>query len=529
MHAEYAQQQQELAEARAKLFWLEEQARIRAAQLFGRHSEKWRPDERVQAVLFNELELTLQKAEEPETNPAAEAEQKKQKEEARAAKRAEHPEGGRAPLPDHLPRETTVIDLEESERSCERCGGEKQVIGVEVLERLQMKPIEYVVERTERVVRACPAGCGCPECAPPVPQVVPKSMIGSSTAAQIITGKYCDALPFYRQERIFARDGITITRQTMARTVRAVAERLEPVTARLQELLLSCPVWGMDETRDRVLNEKGAKKEGLSWIWCTVGKRPPPEEKPTDAPLRVVLFEYGPGRDGAVAGRLLDEFNGTLMTDRYSAYNAPAKSGGIRHAACMAHVRRKFHDVLKADRSNPHAQEAITLIGQLYTIERDYAHASAAQRLEVRQTQAAPVLRAFRSWLYRTAADGMPKSALGEAVRYAINSLDGLEVYLSDPWVPIDNNEVERHIRPFAVGRRNWLFHHQAHGADASAKLYSIIGTARANEIDPMHYLRFVLRCMERFPEAEMPWDNLLPLPAIRDYAATTDIPWGFE
>ena len=526
---EFTQQQRELAEARAKLFWFEEQARIRAAQLFGRHSEKWLRDEKLQAILFNELELALQEAAECEPDPVGEDERTKQKKQIRAAKRAEHPEGGRSPLPEHLRRETTVIDLEESDRTCEACGGEKKVIGVEVLERLQMKPIEYVVERIERIVRACPAGCGCPACAPPVPQVVPKSMIGASTAAQIITGKYCDALPFYRQERIFAREGITIPRQTMARTARAVADRLEPVTQRLQNVLLTCPVWGMDETRDRVLNDRGIKKDGQSWIWCTVGERPPPGDRLTDAPLRVVLFEYGPGRSGAVAERRLENFTGILMTDRYGAYDAPARNAGIRHAACMAHVRRKFHDVLKADRRNQYAQEAMTLIGKLYEIERDYAHAIPTERLDARHRLSAPVLQALRTWLYRSGAMVVPNSALGQAVSYATNSLNGLEVYLTDPWVPIDNNRVEQHIRPFAVGRRNWLFHHQAHGAEASAKLYSILGTARANEVDPMHYLRFVLRCMERFHETEMPWDHLLPFPAIRDYAATIGIPWALD
>jgi hypothetical protein len=348
-------------------------------------------------------------------------------------------------------------------------------------------------------------------------------------AARIITGKYCDALPFYRQQRMFAREGIQISRQTMARTAHAVAERLVPISSRLDDLLMSCPVWGMDETRDRVLNDHGIKKDGQSWLWCTVGERPPPEETPDDPPLRIVTFAYGPGRDGDVAKRRLEQFSGTLMTDRYGAYDAPTRSAGIKHATCMAHVRRNFHDVLKADRKNPHAQEAMALIGKLYEIEREYAHAKPTDRLQARQTQSAPVLRAFRTWLYDRGQTVTPQSALGKAVSYAINSLEGLEVYLSDPWVPIDNNRVERHIRPFAVGRRNWLFHHQVHGAEASARLYSIIETARANDVEPMHYLRFVLRCMERFPESEMPWDNLLPLPAIRDYAASIDIPWALE
>lgn len=174
LHAQLADHQQQLSEARAKLFFFEEQARIRAAQLFGRHGAKWRREEHLQAILFNvlelELELPLQEASEAQPERIeTDDEQAQKKKQASRAKREHQPEGGRSLLPEDLPRETTVIDIDVAKRICDTCGKEKKVIGVEVLERLQMKPIEYVVERTERIVRTCPDGCGCPSYVSPVP------------------------------------------------------------------------------------------------------------------------------------------------------------------------------------------------------------------------------------------------------------------------------------------------------------------------------------------------------------------------
>lgn len=524
---ERIQQIRELVELRAKLFVLEEKLRIQMVQRFGRSSEKWSHDQQLQALLFNELEQLIQE-QTPEQDSSTSDDQKIEAKAARAAQRKLQPEGGRRALPEHLPREITTLDLSAEQQVCE-CGQTKEVIGVDVLERLQMKPIEYYVERIERVIRACPAGCGCPQCVPAVPQLIEKSMIGSSVAAHFVIGKFCDSLPFNRQETIFRRDTIDISRQTMGRVAGAIATRLLPIIERLDALLLLCQVWGIDETRVRVLNEYGIKKDGSSYMWCTAGEKPPPEDRPSESPIKIVRYDLGPGRGSAVARRRLAGFTGVVVTDDYAAYDEPVRTAGITHARCMAHVRRKFHDVLKSDSRHEQAREAVTYIAKLYEIEKRYADARAEERLTGRQREAKPVFAEFRRWLYTVAQTMMPESAFGKAVNYTIKNLEPLAVYLDNPWVPIDNNRVENAIRPFAVGRKNWLFNSQATGAEASAILYSIIETAKANRVEPFHYLRFVLACMERFPQDQMPWDHLLPTPAIRDYAASIGISWDFS
>lgn len=528
LHQQLAEHQQELKEARTEIFLLEEKLRQQTSERFGRSSERWDLEARLQARLFDEAEMYAPDPQKDVHNDGPLAEQvKRDQARARKKKREENPEGGRKPLPPHLPRITTVIDVPEEEKTCDECGRFLEVIRVEVQERLQRKPIEYYVERTERIVRGCPDGCGCLRCAPPVEQVVPKSMIGSSVAAQIVASKFCDALPYYRQEKMFRRDGIEISRQTMARIAIRVADRCGPLMERIDQALLECPVWGADETRVRVLHdETGEKKAGNSWMWCTTAERPPPLNKPDGEPLVLIRFSFGPGRDGGVARKLLEQFSGTLMSDAYSAYARPAKEGGIVHAACMAHVRRNFRAVLKADRRNDKAREAMALIQALYEVEGRHKNSTPQERLEARKTESTAIMNRFRTWLYAEAPGVLPKSSLGKAISYAINQLGKLEVYLSDPLVPIDNNRTENCIRPFAVGRRNWLFNDQTFGAEASATLYSVIETARANSVEPMHYLNFLLRCMERFSQADMPWDNLMPTPGIRDYAASINVPW---
>jgi transposase len=527
LHQQLAEHQQELKEARTEIFLLEEKLRQQTSARFGRSSERWELEAQLQARLFNETELYASPEPDKQVDEEETESAKQERAHARKKKREENPEGGRKPLPAYLPRITTVIDVPEAEKICGECRVPREVIKVEVHERLQRKPVEYYVERTERIVRGCPNGCGCPLCAPPIEQVLPKSMIGSSVAAQIIASKFCDALPYYRQEKMFRRDGIEISRQTMARIAIRVADRFGPLMERIDQALLECPVWGVDETRVRVLHdETGEKKAGNSWMWCTTAERPPPLDAPNGEPLVLTRFSFGPGRDGGVARALLEQFNGILMSDAYAAYDRPAKESGITHAACMAHVRRNFREVLKADSRNEKAQEAMALIQALYAVERRHAQSTPQERFDARMTESTAIMNRFRTWLYAAVPGVLPKSSLGKAIAYAINQLPRLEVYLSNPLVPIDNNRTEDRIRPFAVGRRNWLFNDQSYGAEASATLYSIIETARANSVEPMHYINFLLRCMERFSQADMPWDNLMPTPRIRDYAASIDIRW---
>jgi transposase len=195
----------------------------------------------------------------------------------------------------------------------------------------------------------------------------------------------------------------------------------------------------------------------------------------------------------------------------------------------MAHVRRYFHDVLKADSKNRYAKEAMDFIGRLYKVERTCEPLHTAEKLAERQKSAVPVFNEFRTWLFALAPTVMPGGALGKAVQYTITLLPRLEVFLGNGAVPIDNNRAENSIRPFVVGRKNWLFNDQAAGASDSAALYSVIETAKANGIEPMHYLSFIFRCYRTFGPDAMPWEKLLPTIAIRESAVSIGIPWAIS
>ena len=521
VRAEASQVRAELRIALQEKALLEERLRIELARRFGRSSEKWTADELLQAELFNEAEFIMatapaetEVAEVPEASsePVADTKVPGVKEKRR---------GGRERLPDNLPRVVTRIELTEAELeklSSDR--GERMVkIGEDISERLQMKPFEFYVEQVIRSIYGSASGSGI-HTMPILPQIFPKSIIGDSVIAQIIASKFCDALPFYRQERILARSGIEISRQTMARAAGAVAEALMPLQELINARLSKCEVLCADETRLRVLNENGIKKDGLSYMWVLTG---------VCQGNTLVRFHYGGGRESRIAKEILQGFEGILMCDGYGAYPAAVSGGSIVLAACLAHARRKFHDVVKVDSKNALAHEAISIIAQLYAIERECDAMSDEERLSVRQKRAGPVFDGFRQWLYQKSAAVLPKSALGRAISYTVELLPRLTVYLTNGQVPIDNNRAENTIRPFVVGRKNWLFNDQSAGAEVSATLYSIIEIAKANNLEPMHYLTFLFRCYRKFGPENMPWLELLPRTDLRAYADLIGIDWDLR
>lgn len=522
MHQMLSQEQQQRKQAEQKLqeklvqmAFLEEQLRIELARKYGKSSERYKPTEVHTAYLFDEAEMILSRApEEPEEESVPE---KPKKEKTTATK----DRGKREIIPGNLERVTIELDIPDDQRMCPHCGDEKQVIGEQVSEQIQMKPIEFYVERTVRKTYAC--SCGkCGVCTPEPPnQVFPKSIMGETVIAQVVASKYCDSLPFYRQHRMLLRSGISISEQTMARGAARMAEVFTPLVELIGQYLSECSVLCADETRLRVLKENGIKKDGNSYMWVAAGE---------NAGMKLVRFYYEDGTRSALAAKaLLGSFTGTLMCDGYGAYPSAVKDLPIRLAACMAHVRRRFHDVLKNDRKDIHAQNAMKMIADLYTIERNAQDLSDEEKLSVRQEQAKPIFAQFRTWVYEISGKALPKSALGTAVSYAVNLLPRLERYLEDPKIPIDNNAAENAIRPFVLGRKNWLFNAESHGAKISAKLYTIIESAKANNLEPMHYILFLLRCYRHFGENTMPWNDLLPRPDLRDYAEKIGVAWGFK
>jgi len=506
---------QEMALAVQKIALLEEKIRLDVAQRFGHKSERWLASQIVQASLFNEIEISLDQAPVAAIEEPAEKKRKKRKTVAEGGTR----QGGRSPLPAHLLRVDVTPDISESEKKI----GDVllEVIGQEISERLQYKPAEFYVERTIRNIYGIPGQNVTPRTAPMPCHLFPKSILGPSVIASIIALKFCDGIPLYRQESVYERMGISLCRQTMARGCAAAYEVLKPLHTHLEKLMPQARVLNMDETPVRVLHDaEGNKKSGTAYMWVrrfTVEHLQKDIESPQK--LNVILYDYGEHRNSKTATELLQGFKNTLMTDGYSSYNEPTKAVGALHAACFAHVRRKFMELLKVDPHNPYGKEILSFIQQLYMIERSVAHETLEHIREIRQTQSQTVMNQLYAKLIATKRIAMPSGKLSGAIDYTLKLWPRLEVFIKDPYCPIDNNAAERAIKPFVIGRKNWMFFDQHTGAQIGAFWYSLIETAKANDLEPMQYLNFLFRCYEKFGADNMPWENLLPTPAIRIYA----------
>jgi hypothetical protein len=304
---------------------------------------------------------------------------------------------------------------------------------------------------------------------------------------------------------MLSRHGIDIPRQTLARWVIQCGEQLQPLLNLMRDRLLDSPVIHCDETRVQVLKEPDRDPSSQSWMWVQTGG-------PPDRP--VILFDYETSRAQDVPLRLLAGYRGYLMTDDYAGYNAVAAQDGIERLACWAHARRKFIEAQKVQPKGKtgRADVVLGLINKLYGIERDLKEASAEQRYQGRQQHSLPILAQLHSWLAKTQPQVTAQNALGKAVNYLASNWSRLERYVEAGHLPIDNNRGENAIRPFVIGRKNWLFSDTPKGATASAQIYSLIETAKANGQEPYAYLRHIL---ERLPlvnsiegyETLLPWN----------------------
>jgi transposase len=486
----------QLAVREQRIELLEDEVRWLKSQLFGRSSEKTpqadiSPD---QQWLFNEAESL---ADTTATAPAS-----------ILIAAHERTKRGRRKLPASLPRIEVLHDLSEAEKICPADGTTLERIGQQTSEQLEVIPAQIRVIRHIRPQYACPC-CRTGIKIAPVPRTLfPKSIASPSLLAQIATAKFVDGTPLYRQQPQFARMGIQLGRATMAGWMIRIGHYLVPLINLLNEILLAEPVLHCDETRLQVLKSDKAPTAD-HWMWVrTAG---PPGR-------RIVLFDYDPSRGGEVPRRLLEEFHGVLITDGYSAYDSVAAARGLTHAGCMAHARRKFDEARKAskDSTNSHAQAALAFIAELSRIEQplwDVRQSfTASQRVDIRQRHSVPVMAQFHAWLEALAPRVLPESRLGKAVFYTLGQWPKLCVFLTHGDVPMHNNRCENAIRPFVIGRKGWLFSDTVHGAAASARLYSLIETCKANDVEPHAYLT---RLFERLPhltsvadyEALLPWN----------------------
>jgi len=391
----------------------------------------------------------------------------------------------RKPLPDFLPREERVIELSEEERICKNDGHRLKEIGSEVSEKLDIIPAQIKVIRIIRKKYACPICEDGVITAKLDPQAIPKSIATAGLLAFIAISKYCDALPLYRIEGILQRFGACISRGSLANWMIRISELFRPLLNLLNEELLSSNYVSCDETPVQVLKEPGKKATSKSYMW--VRCRSGPGVKP------IILFDYDQSRSGKVPVQLLEGFEGYLQVDGYTGYNEISQKPRVMRVGCLAHVRRKFVDALKASKkSKSKSEQAVGWIRKLYKIEKEISELSTEQRYAIRQEKSVPILQELKNWINGMMHKVLPKSELGKALLYTKNEWENIIRYVEDGCLNIDNNRVENAIRPFAVGRKNWLFCDSVAGANASASIYSLIETAKANGHEPYSYLELV-------------------------------------
>jgi transposase len=392
---------------------------------------------------------------------------------------------GRRPLSKDLPREQIIHDLPESQKICP-CGHQLHKIGEEKSEQLEIIPAKIKVLEHVRFKYACR---GCEDgvkIAPLPPQPIPKSIAGPGLLAHVLVSKFEDHLPLYRQEHMWQRLGVDIPRATLCNWVLKCGELLSPLTNLLKDYIISSNYVHADETPVQVLKEDGKLATSKSYLWVYMTG---PPEKP------MIFYEYQPTRSGKVPTDFLGSFKGYLQVDGYPGYNTLRSREDVTVLGCWAHVRRKFVEIVKTTKESGKAQIAVNFIAKLYAVEKKAQHENFEpdKVVELRKEKSKPVLERFKEWLDDLAVRVPPKSALGLAMAYTLTHWGSFNVYLCNGNLNIDNNPCENKIRPFALGRKNWLFMGNARGANAAATIFSLIETAKANGLEAYYYLRHVL------------------------------------
>lgn len=411
----------------------------------------------------------------------------------------------RVSIPDDLPRDVIVHDLPDDQKVCPHDGATLKAIGEETHEQLDIIPAQVKVLRHIRKKYACPCCESYLVTANKPKQPIEKSIASPGLLAYIAINKYADALPLYRQSEIFKRLGIALDRTNLANWMIKSGELLQPLINLLQDKLLEQAVLHMDETPVQVLNEpnRTAQRQSYMWVLASTHRHSTP----------VVLFHYADTRSGDIPKQQLAGYRGALMVDGYEGYQAVCEQQQLTRLGCWAHARRKF---IEAQRQQPKgktgkADQALAFIQKLYAIEQRSKERPPDERRQRRQTQAQPIIDKLYQWLQKSLPTTPPKSTLGKALAYLHNQWPRLTGYLDDGHYPLDNNRAENAIRPFVIGRKNWLFSASVKGAKASANLYSLIETAKANGLEPYGYLKQVFTDLpnaETLEEIErlLPW-----------------------
>jgi transposase len=489
-------------ELKALVSWYEEQFRLKKHQEFGASSEK-SSDGQLELPLFNEAEVTATSNDE-EVRDESSFEKKRKK-------------TPRKTLAENLPVEVVTYTLPQEEQACLSCGSDMHVMKKEVRRDLQVVPAQVKIVQHERDVFACRTceqeNIKTPIVQAPMPYpVFPKSMASPSAVAYVLMQKYMSGVPLYRQEKQFEQLGVPLSRQTLSNWILYTADQwVEPLVQQMKKTLVHQEVLHADETTVQVLREQERAASSTSYMWLYRTGREAP---------KCVLFDYQTTRASKHPQRYLKGFKGKLHVDGYKGYESLP---GITLSGCWAHARRKFDQAQKA--APPKlggqltiAEQALQKIGAIYKIEKKIASEDPKERLEIRQEQSIPLVEAYFTWLKAIKPKVLPKSKLGEAIQYSLNQQKKLEQPFKDGLLDIDNNLAERSIKPFVIGRKNWLFSTSSKGAKASALIYSLLETAKENNLNIFHYL---IHLFETLPNIDInnstklnelvPWSTELP------------------
>lgn len=471
-----AAKQEEVVELKTKIELLVEQLNLSKSKRFSSQSEK------TPKGTFNE-------AEQQKSTTTSDDQKKKR---------------GRKPFPKELEREVHKHEL--NAPYCECCDEPLHQCGVETSEELKIIPQKVSVIRHERTKYAC-RQCEKTQTeskiitAPKPASMLPKSIGSADAFAAVVTAKYVDALPLYRQVDILNRSGIDISRATLANWCVQLGSKVQVIIDAMKNELLQEKLICADETTVQVLREEDKKAQSKSYMWVYRSG------EFVDHP--VVIYDYQPSRKAQCVQDFLAGYTGYLLSDGYSAYN---KLEDVTQAACMAHVRRKFTDAQKASPSKKAGkpEKALNFISKLYGVEKKAKGLDEKSRYQLRQQEAKPILDEFKQWL--DSQNVLPKGLLGKAITYTQNQWPKLLTYLEDGDISIDNNVTERDIRPFTTGRKNWMFSTSVDGANASANLYSLVMTCRANDMNPYYYFQHLFAELpKRSPTDDvsdlMPWN----------------------
>lgn len=472
-----------------------EEALLQARQRqFGASSEKLSPD---QLGLFNEAEAVVETA--PDETPTAEES---------VTVKAHQRRVQRVRIPADIPREIIVHDLPDNEKVCPHDGTSLKEIGSEQHEQLDIIPMQIKAIVHQRKKYACPCCEQYVVTASKPKQPIEKSIASPGLLAHIAVSKYADALPLYRLCEIFKRAGIELDRTTLANWMIRCGELLQPLINLISEHIQRQHVVHLDETTVQVLDEPGKTPQSHSYMWvmASYGEQ------------TAILFHYAATRNSSVPTLLLSAIDPqqqpAIMVDGYEGYQRVCTEQKLIRLGCWAHARRKFIDAQKLQPKGKtgKADQVLAYIQQLYAIEREIRDKPVDERYNIRQQQAKPFIDKLKIWLDKALQHTPPKTALGKAVYYLHEQWERLIRYLDDGEYPIDNNPIENSIRPFAIGRKNWMFSNSQAGAKASANLYSLVETAKANSLNPYDYLRCVFTQLPNATSVEeveqlLPWE----------------------